>query len=344
MTEDRARQRLGRGLASLIGSGGAVQPRPSTAFAPQEEAGERRVPIARLTANPRNPRRHFDDAELRELTQSIRQHGMVQPILVRPLGGERFEIVAGERRWRAAEAAGLADVPVVVREISDRESLEIAIIENVQRSDLSAVEEANAYQMLIDEHGYTQSDLADVLGKSRSHVANTLRLLKLPESVLGMLTRGELSPGHARTAVSAEDPEAFAREIVARGLSVREAEEMARGPVEAPARPALPRAPRSGSRAASRPAVAEPAAPARQPEPMARAPEARAPEVREKDADTRALERLLSETLGMRVEIRLPEDGGDLRIDYGNLEQLDEICRLLQAKARRDAEPRVHSL
>jgi ParB family chromosome partitioning protein len=342
MTEDRARQRLGRGLASLIGSGGSVQPRPSTAFAPQEEPGERRVSLSRLSANPRNPRRHFGDAELGELTQSIRNHGMVQPILVRPLGGERFEIVAGERRWRAAEAAGLAEVPVVVREISDRESLEIAIIENVQRSDLSAVEEANAYQMLIDEHGYTQSDLADVLGKSRSHVANTLRLLKLPESVLGMLTRGELSPGHARTAVSAEDPEAFARAIVSRGLSVREAEEMARGPVETSPTPAVPRAPRSGSRAAARAPAVTPVAEPRQPAPVVG--DARTPDAGEKDADTRALERLLSETLGMRVEIRLPEEGGDLRIDYGNLEQLDEICRLLQAKARRDAEPRVRSL
>ncbi|BDA86844.1 chromosome partitioning protein ParB [Aureimonas sp. SA4125] len=320
MNEDRSRQRLGRGLASLIGTGGAVQPRHSTAFAPQEEAGERRVPLARLSANPRNPRRHFGDAELAELTQSIRSHGMVQPILVRALGNDRYEIVAGERRWRAAAAAGLAEVPVVVREISDRESLEIAIIENVQRADLSALEEANAYQMLIDEHGYTQSDLGDVLGKSRSHVANTLRLLKLPDAVRGMLDRGELSAGHARTAVSAEDPEAFARQIVERGLSVREAEEMARGPVEAPARPAAPRSPRT---------VKAPAPPV--------------PAPREKDADTRALERLLSETLGMRVEIRLPEEGGDLRIDYGNLEQLDEICRLLQAKAKRAAEPRVVS-
>jgi ParB/RepB/Spo0J family partition protein len=206
MTEDRSRQRLGRGLAALIGSGGAAPARTSSGFAPIEATGERKIAVALLSPNPRNPRRYFDETDLADLSASIRTHGVVQPILVRAkeaVPGE-FEIVAGERRWRAAQKAGLSEVPVVVREISDRESLEIAIIENVQRADLSAIEEAQAYQMLIEEHGYTQADLADVLGKSRSHVANTLRLLKLPDGVRGMLARGELSPGHARTAVSAD--------------------------------------------------------------------------------------------------------------------------------------------
>ena len=329
MNEDRSRQRLGRGLAALIGTGGAAPARTSSGFAPIEATGERKVDVALLSPNPRNPRRYFDETDLADLSASIRTHGVVQPILVRAketVAGE-FEIVAGERRWRAAQKAGLREVPVVVREISDRESLEIAIIENVQRADLSAIEEAQAYQMLIEEHGYTQADLADVLGKSRSHVANTLRLLKLPDGVRGMLARGELSPGHARTAVSAEDPDAFARLIVDRGLSVREAEDLARGPApvgaEAPAK--SKNAPRAKPVKPSRPTAPQP--------------------LGEKDADTRALERLLSETLGMRVEIRLPEDGGDLRIDYGNLEQLDEICRLLQAKQNnRPPEPRIRTL
>ena len=326
MNEDKSRQRLGRGLAALIGTGGAPPARASNGFAPQETSGERKVAVGRLSPNPRNPRRHFDETDLADLSASIRIHGVVQPILVRAKEAApgAFEIVAGERRWRAAQAAGLAEVPVVVREISDRESLEIAIIENVQRADLSAIEEAQAYQMLIEEHGYTQADLADVLGKSRSHVANTLRLLKLPEGVRGMLSRGELSPGHARTAVSAEDPDAFARMIIDRGLSVREAEDLARGPSQNLG-PDVVAKPRSGPKPKPAPPVKSLA--------------------REKDADTRALERLLSETLGMRVEIRLPEDGGDLRIDYGNLEQLDEICRLLQAKQNaRGPEPRIRTL
>jgi ParB family chromosome partitioning protein len=234
MNEDRSRQRLGRGLASLIGTGAAAPSRSAPGFAAAEPmvAAERHVEIDKLTANPNNPRRRFDDGELQDLASSIRNHGVVQPLLVRPSPGEadRFEIVAGERRWRAARLAGLAEVPVVLRDIGDRQSLEIAIIENVQRSDLNAVEEAQAYEQLISEHGYTQSDLADVLGKSRSHVANTLRLLKLPDDVRDMVVSGALSAGAARTVVTAEDPLAVAREIVSRGLSVREAEDLARKP------------------------------------------------------------------------------------------------------------------
>ena len=244
MSEDRSRQRLGRGLASLIGTGVPSASRPVPGFDPQPPvptiAPERTVALAAITPNPHNPRRSFPEAELAELAASIRQHGVVQPLLVRPLGGDqtRFELVAGERRLRAATLAGLTEVPVVLREINDRQSLEIAIIENVQRADLNAIEEALGYQALIDEHGYTQADLAEILAKSRSHVANTLRLLKLPPEVREMVEEGTLSAGAARTAVTAEDPVGLARRIVAENLSVREAEALARDPdaiEEAPA-------------------------------------------------------------------------------------------------------------
>ncbi|MBO0903284.1 ParB/RepB/Spo0J family partition protein [Jiella sonneratiae] len=243
MTEDRSRQRLGRGLASLIGAGAAGPSRPVPGFETQPAAptiaAERSIPVGRITPNPHNPRRTFRREELDELAASIRQHGVVQPLLVRPVAGEpsRYELVAGERRLRAAILAGLAEVPVVTREINDRQSLEIAIIENVQRTDLNAIEEALGYQALIDEHGYTQADLAEILAKSRSHVANTLRLLKLPQEVRAMVENGSLSAGAARTAVTAEDPLSLARRIVAENLSVREAEALARDPaaIEEPA-------------------------------------------------------------------------------------------------------------
>ena len=341
MNEDKSRQRLGRGLASLIGAGVAAPSRPVPGFAASTADGppspgavqspaipaERFVPIDSITANPNNPRRHFDAAELGDLANSIRHHGVVQPLLIRPRPGVEgaFELVAGERRWRAARIAGLADVPVVLREIGDRQSIEIAIIENVQRADLNAVEEAQAYEKLIDEHSYTQADLAEVLGKSRSHVANTLRLLKLPEDVRTMVASGELAPGAARTVVTAEDPASVARDIVARGLSVREAEELARGP--APAAPATPFPPareaKTGRRARGNAAAAAP-----------------------KDADALALERLLSEALGMPVEIQVDGEGGSLRIDYADLDELDEICGRLQKESASPtaSEPRIHRL
>lgn len=324
MNEDKSRQRLGRGLASLIGTGGVVPPRPMPGYGGSEAApaaipAERFVALDRISPNPNNPRRRFDEADLKDLAASIKNHGVVQPLLLRPKPGqpESFEIVAGERRWRAARAAGLSEVPVVLRDIGDRQSLEIAIIENVQRADLNAVEEAQAYETLIDEHGYTQSDLADVLGKSRSHVANTLRLLKLPEEVRGMVVAGTLSPGAARTVVTADDPLALANEIVSRGLSVREAEDLARKPTETldnrPAKPA-----RKGKRKAAA----------------------------ERDADVVALENLLAQALGMPVEIRVDGERGSIRIDYADLEQLDEICGLLQTRAQRRVEqqPRVRGL
>ncbi|MCW4115053.1 ParB/RepB/Spo0J family partition protein [Aurantimonas sp. MSK8Z-1] len=320
MSEDRSRQRLGRGLASLIGGDGGAPSGQIPGFSANgnrngAQSGERRIPVEQIQANPRNPRRSFEPSELEELVASVKAHGVVQPILVRPAPGEpeRWEIVAGERRWRAAKQAGLAAIPTVVREMTDRQSLEIAIIENVQRSDLNGIEEALGYEMLIDEHGYTQSDLAEVLGKSRSHVANTLRLLKLPDDVKELVQAGKLSAGHARTAVSAEDPAGFAREIMTRGLSVREAEDLARtrggaGEAGGPS----PSASRQGRAGRKRPSV--PAASA-------------------KDADTVALEKLLAEALGMSVSIDFSGEGGSLRIDYGSLDELDEVCRRLQSGA-----------
>ena len=323
MNDDKARQRLGRGLASLIGGTEAgVAPRLAAAFpSPRgEPAGERTIAADRLLPNPQNPRRAFPEGELAELAASIRAHGVVQPILVRRAAGEneRFEIVAGERRWRAAQLAGLAEVPAVLRDISDRESLEIALIENVQRADLNALDEALGYERLIAEHGYTQNDLAAALGKSRSHVANTLRLLKLPEPVREMVTAGTLSPGAARAILTAPDPEALAGRIVGENLSVREAEALARPEGESPAS-SRPRARKSRATAAASGVD---------------------PEEADKHPDTRALERLLGAALGLTVDIAVTGKHGSVRIDFPDLDGLDRICRLLQARPG----PRVTAL
>jgi ParB family chromosome partitioning protein len=291
MSEDLSRKRLGRGLAALIGE----MDKPANP-AQQSAPSDRRVPIEFISPNPRNPRRRFAEVDLADLASSIREHGIVQPIVVRPSQDGRFEIIAGERRWRAAQQAGVAQIPVIVRDVDDRVALEIAIIENVQRSDLNPVEEAAGYHSLIEEHHYTQADLAQVIGKSRSHVANTLRLLKLPQDVRQMLTDGALSAGHARTLVTAENPMALAQRIVAEGLSVRQAEALAQAPEGKPA-------PERKSREAPR----------------------------EKDADTMALEKLLSDATGLGVAINHKSGGGELRISYSSLEQLDDLCRRLQA-------------
>ena len=292
MSEDLSRKRLGRGLAALIGE----IDRPAAPEKPGM-SGDGKVPIEFLTPNPKNPRRHFGEAELTDLAQSIREHGVVQPVVARPsptLAG-RYEIIAGERRWRAAQRAGLTEIPVIVREVNDRTALELAIIENVQRTDLNAVEEALGYQQLIDDHGYTQADLGQVIGKSRSHVANTLRLLKLPDVIRDMLVDGALSAGHARTLVTAEDPAGLAKRIVEEGLSVRQAEALAQMPAgPTPAKP---------KQAQSTP---------------------------EKDTDTLALERLMTNTIGMIVSIDHKAKGGELRVAYRSLEQLDELCRRLK--------------
>ena len=212
-------------------------------------ASDGNVPIEFVTANPKNPRRNFADAELTDLAQSIREHGIVQPVLVRPMRESgRYEIIAGERRWRAAQRAGLSQIPVIVRDVNDRTALELAIIENVQRADLDPVEEARGYQQLIDEHNYTQADLGQVIGKSRSHVANTLRLLKLPDVILDMLVDGALSAGHARTLVTATDPAGLAKRIVEDGLSVRQAEALAQLPVPSERSPRIFGAGREGRR------------------------------------------------------------------------------------------------
>lgn len=291
MNDDPSKKRLGRGLAALIGD----------IDRPAEERKapiplERFVPIEFVSRNPRNPRRIFTEAELEDLAQSIREHGIVQPIVVRPApdNREHFELIAGERRWRAAQRAGLTDIPVIVRDVDDRVALELAIIENVQRSDLNPVEEAMGYQLLIDEHDYTQADLAQVIGKSRSHVANTLRLLKLPAEVQGLINEGALTAGHARTLITMDNPTEVAQRIVKEGLSVRQVE-------------ALSQAENKGL-----------ASPRAQREPV------------EKDADTRALEKLLSDVTGMKVEINHRDRGGEVRIRYSSLEQLDEVCRRLQ--------------
>lgn len=291
MNEDISKKRLGRGLAALIGE----IDKPAAPAQPVVSS-DGHVPIEFVAPNPKNPRRHFGDAELTDLAQSIREHGVVQPVVVRPAPGEagRYEIIAGERRWRAAQRAGLAEIPVIVRDVNDRTALELAIIENVQRTDLNPVEEALGYQQLIDDHNYTQADLGQVIGKSRSHVANTLRLLKLPDVIRDMLVDGQLSAGHARALVTAADPVGLAKRIVEEGLSVRQAEMLAQLPPEV-------------------------------------VQEAKVSAPVEKDADTLALEKLLSDVTGMRVAIAHKAKGGELRVAYKTLEQLDELCRRLKA-------------
>ncbi|MEJ1159718.1 ParB/RepB/Spo0J family partition protein [Prosthecomicrobium sp. N25] len=282
-------RRLGRGLAALLGD----MAEPDTG---SDRGGAKRVPIEFVRANPRNPRRSFAEADLADLAQSVREKGIVQPILVRPARGmpNVFEIIAGERRWRAAQRAGLHEVPVLVQDVTDKEALELAIIENVQRTDLNALEEAYGYEQLIAEFGYTQQDLGQVIGKSRSHVANTLRLLKLPERVKDYVREGRLTAGHARALVGAADPEGLAARIVEEGMTVRDAEALAQAPK------------------AVEPAKAEKAR-------------------REKDADTKALEKSLSDLLGLAVAIEHKDGGaGEVRIRYRTLEQLDEVCRRLR--------------
>ncbi|MBW3099145.1 ParB/RepB/Spo0J family partition protein [Pseudohoeflea coraliihabitans] len=295
MADDPSKKRLGRGLAALIGE--IDQP----ANGPETPAGvraDRRVPIEHVARNPHNPRRAFEKSELEELAASIRKHGIVQPVLVRPVDNGRFEIIAGERRWRAAQMAGLIDIPVLVRDVDDRTALEIAIVENVQRSDLNPVDEALGYEQLIAQYSYTQNDLGEVIGKSRSHVANSLRLLKLPHEVREMVSIGSLSAGHARALVSTPDPFRLARKIVAEGLSVREAEKLAQDAV--------------GNSTPDSPKPQAAAAPA-------------------KDADTLALERNLTDLLGLKVQVNHKGQGGQLKVDYKSLDQLETLCRLLGA-------------
>ncbi|QRG08199.1 ParB/RepB/Spo0J family partition protein [Xanthobacter dioxanivorans] len=302
MADEQRSSRLGRGLAALIGEMGEPQA-PATGRAPAGRGGPRRVPIEHVRPNPRNPRRAFLEEGLEDLTASIREKGIIQPIVVRPLkGSDSFEIVAGERRWRAAQRAALHEVPVVVLELTDREALEIAIIENVQRADLNAVEEAQGYEALMEEFKYSQNDLAKVIGKSRSHIANTLRLLKLPASVMGYLADGRLTAGHARALLACADPERMARDVVEKGLTVRDVEALSKTRAALVAPPAA-----TGGGAAGK----GKAAPER------------------KSADVRALEKRLSDALGLTVSVEGAGEAGELKIRYASLEQLDEICRRL---------------
>jgi ParB family chromosome partitioning protein len=287
------KSRLGRGLASLIG-----EPQQRVESSLPAEGEQRLVPIDLVRAGRLNPRKDFREEELADLALSIRQKGVVQPIVVRPdpaSGG--YEIVAGERRWRAAQRAQLHQVPVIVRELSDQDALEIAIIENVQRADLNAIEEAGGYRELMERFGYTQDQLAEVIGKSRAHLANTLRLLKLPQGVQELVRQGTLTAGHARTLVGREDAEKLAQQIIERGLNVREAELLAKGEAAVGGVPANTNT-------------------ARQP--------------REKDPDTRAFEKELTDVLGLKVEIKRGSgESGVLSVKYGNFDQLDYIRKRL---------------
>jgi ParB family chromosome partitioning protein len=287
---EEAKSRLGRGLAALIGDVG------DEAQVMERTRSQRRVPVEFLRPNSRNPRRTFAEADLDELAASIKERGIIQPILARTVRGamDQFEIVAGERRWRAAQRAGMHDVPIIVLEVDDRQALELAIIENVQRSDLNALEEAGGYQALADEFKYSQDEIAKIVGKSRSHVTNTLRLMKLPDSVQDYIRGGKLSAGHARALLGQPDPEALAKAIVEQGLNVRQAEAIAQ------------------ERAATSGKVTKPRARA------------------SKDADTAALEKRLSDALGLVVTIAHRGKGGEVKIRYKTLEQLDAVIRKIE--------------
>jgi ParB family chromosome partitioning protein len=293
MNDDVSKRRLGRGLAARIGE----MDQPVPVEAERVISADRMIPIEFVSRNPRNPRRFFDDSELHDLASSIRQHGIVQPIVVRTMSRDRYEIIAGERRWRAAQLAGLIEIAVIVRDVDDKTALEIAIVENVQRADLNALEEALGYEQLIAEYGYTQNDLGEIIGKSRSHVANSLRLLKLPDPVRDLLASGSLSAGHARALVSTSDPASLARTIVAKGMSVRDAEKLAQNNIKAQSEPLRATLQRD-----------------------------------QKDSDTLALERTLSDALGLDVAINHKASGGQIKISYKSLEQLEEICRLLERR------------
>ena len=293
LTNEEPRSRLGRGLAALIGDSG------NETDAVVRARGQKRVPLEYLRANPRNPRTTFDEADLEELTASVREKGIIQPILVRTVPGvaDAYEIIAGERRWRAAQRAALHDVPIVTIEADDKQALEIAIIENVQRSNLNALEEAQGYERLGAEFGYSQGDLAKVIGKSRPHVNNTLRLLKLPEHTRSLLSAGQISAGHARALLAAGDPDAMARQVVAKGLSVRAVEALVKK--EADVRENGP-APKRPSRS-------------------------------KKDVGTLALEKRIAERVGLAIAIKHKGGGGEVKVKYANLDQLDQLVAMLGA-------------
>ncbi|MBJ3761550.1 ParB/RepB/Spo0J family partition protein [Maribius pontilimi] len=291
---DRKNERrgLGRGLSALMAD---VEPEQSSGHT-QERRAELSIPIDKVHPNPDQPRRIFVEESLEELAASIARKGIIQPLILRrhPALPEEYQIVAGERRWRAAQMAQIHEVPAIVRDFDDTEVLEVAIIENIQRSDLNPVDEAAGYRQLMDRFGRTQEQMADALGKSRSHIANTLRLLNLPEQVQQLLATGKLTAGHARALITAEDPAALAAQVVSKGLSVRETEALAKGPK------------------AKAKSVGRSSSP-------------------EKDADTRALEQDLSANLGMKVSVdhKPDREDGVVTISYKSLEDLDNLCRIL---------------
>jgi ParB family chromosome partitioning protein len=290
MSRTEQRPRLGRGLAALLGTANEE----AVAFG----GGARRMPIEFLRPNPRNPRKRFDDTELDELAASIKERGVIQPVVVRPIPrvADAYEIIAGERRWRAAQRAGRHDIPVIVVEAGDREALEIAIVENVQRADLNALEEAAGYAQLGADYGYSHGDIARVVGKSRSHVANTTRLTNLPEHTRALLAGGQISAGHARALLAVAHPDALADRIVAQGLTVRDIERFG----ENPGKTGRPR---------------KAAAPI--------------------DADTAALQDKLGLALGTKVTIRHDGESGEIRIAFRDFDQLDDFCRRLCQPAGR---------
>ncbi len=293
MDKKPERRGLGRGLSALMAD---VPAATTTDEAPQRTAmPDRMIPVEQLRPNPDQPRRTFTQEQLSELASSIEEKGIIQPLIVRPIDGGMFEIVAGERRWRAAQMAQLHEVPVVVRDYNDTEVLEVAIIENIQRADLNSVEEAAGYRQLMDRFGHTQEKIAEALGKSRSHIANSLRLLSLPEDVRAMLVEGQLTAGHARALITSENASELARIVVAKGLSVRDTEKLAKKPEASEKKPARPAA--------------------------------------EKDADTKALEQDLSAAIGLKTRIDHKPGGvsGTVSIGYSTLDELDELCRILSS-------------
>lgn len=294
---------LGKGLSILISeeyskSTAATEASPSAMAAPQQ------LGVDRVVSGKFQPRLHFSDEYLQELAQSIKRNGIMQPLVVRPIKNSMYEIIAGERRWRAAKLAGLLEVPVIIREVEDRQALELALIENIQRQDLTPLEEAGGFQRLIDEFGHTQEELASIVGKSRSHVANLLRLLSLPEGLKSLLNEGKITMGHARALMSAPNAEVLADEVVRRGLNVRQTENLCRG--EAPVMPASK--PGRGTEA-----------------PRARTPQQQG----DKDPDIQALEETVSSQLGLPVSIDSSGQSGSITIRYETLSQLDAVIKRL---------------
>jgi ParB family chromosome partitioning protein len=298
MSANKPASGLGRGLQALLGEQ-VVPAAPGTESAPARAGGVREIEIGRIRPNPEQPRIQFKEEAIEELADSIAERGVLQPILLRP-HGEGFEIVAGERRWRAAQRARLHTIPAIVREFDDTAAAEIALIENIQREDLNAIEEAEGFRQLIQKHGHTQDNVAKLVHKSRSHVANLLRLLDLPEFVRQSLVRGDISMGHARAVATAPDPEELAKEVIAKGLSVRQTEERARY--------VKPGAGIDIARASARNAA----------KPI--------------DADLLALERQLGDMLGLKVQVAHNGQRGTVTLHYSSLDQLDMVCQRLSGE------------